>query len=596
LNERLFLTRGLVAHVSTHPDVSQGEFQALAGALIAEKNGIRSIQLARNTVVSHLYPLEGNEKAQGLRLLELPAQRAAVLRALETKNTVVAGPVDLVQGGVAFVSRTPIYLTPPGGPPGGGRYWGLATVLVDKDTLLKKAGLFDDAAALQYALRGKDGLGAQGGVFFGDPAIFESSPVVLDIYLPNGSWQLGAIPVGGWAALSPRLGIFRFGGGFLALLAGGLAFLATHHHRRRAHEALKQQHAFLRQVIDVDPNFIFAKDREGRFTLVNQAVADAYGTAVEDLIGKTDADFNPNLDEVTFFRRIDLEVMDTLQERFIPEERITDAQGKVRWLQTVKRPIVSQDGKAHQVLGSATDITQRKRAEEELLKSEAAVRKSQEDLQALAGKLLTAQEEERRRLARELHDDFTQRLAVLAIEAAKLEQQLEGSPEPVLGTLRQIKEQIVKLSADVHAVSRQLHPSILDDLGLVTAMESECANFAQREGIAVKYEPHNLPATLPRDVALSLYRITQEALRNIAKHAETKEAYVTLAATEDTIVLSIWDDGVGFDPAAVRRKPGLGLVSMEERVRLIQGELSLNSQPGRGTVIEVRVPLLRRAR
>jgi signal transduction histidine kinase len=293
---------------------------------------------------------------------------------------------------------------------------------------------------------------------------------------------------------------------------------------------------------------------------------------------------------------MDLQVMDTLQERFIPEERITDAQGKVRWLQTVKRPIVSQDGKAHQVLGSATDITQRKRAEEELLKSEAAVRKSQQDLQALAGKLLTAQEEERRRLARELHDDFTQRLAVLAIEAAKLEQQLEGSPEPVLGTLRQIKEQIVKLSADVHAVSRQLHPSILDDLGLVTAMESECANFAQREGIAVKYEPHNLPATLPRDVALSLYRITQEALRNIAKHAETKEAYVTLAATEDTIVLSIWDDGVGFDPAAVRRKPGLGLVSMEERVRLIQGELSLNSQPGRGTVIEVRVPLLRRAR
>ena len=264
LNGRLFLARGLVAYVSTHPDVGQGEFRALARALIAEKNGVRSIQLAKNTVVSHLYPLEGNEKAQRLKLLELPDQRTAVLRALETKSTVVAGPVDLVQGGVAFVSRTPIYLTPPGGPPGGGTYWGLATVLVDKDTLLKEAGLFDDAAALQYALRGKDGLGAQGGVFFGDPAIFESSPVVLDISLPNGSWELAAIPVGGWAALSPRLWIFRIGGGFLALLAGGLAFLTTRHHRQRAHEALKRQHAFLRQVIDVDPNFIFAKDQIGR--------------------------------------------------------------------------------------------------------------------------------------------------------------------------------------------------------------------------------------------------------------------------------------------------------------------------------------------
>ncbi|MGH7429116.1 MAG: PAS domain-containing protein, partial [Candidatus Methylomirabilaceae bacterium] len=196
--------------------------------------------------------------------------------------------------------------------------------------------------------------------------------------------------------------------------------------RKRAEEALEKHRAFLRQVIDIDPNFIFAKDREGRFTLVNQAVADAYGTTVEDLIGKTDADFNPSVDEVELFRRMDLEVMDTLQERFIQEERITDSRGKVRWLQTVKRPIVGEDGAADQVLGSATDITRRKRAEEELQAREAALRDSQKDLQDLAGKLLTAQEEERRRLARELHDDLTQRLAVLAIEAGRLEQQLHG--------------------------------------------------------------------------------------------------------------------------------------------------------------------------
>jgi two-component system sensor kinase FixL len=119
-------------------------------------------------------------------------------------------------------------------------------------------------------------------------------------------------------------------------------------------------------VIDVDPNFIFAKDRKGRFTLVNQAVADAYGTTVEDLIGKTDADFNPNREEVEFFHRMDLEVMDTLKERFIPEEHLTDAQGEVRWLQTVKRPILDKDGSANQVLGASTDITLRKQAESEL--------------------------------------------------------------------------------------------------------------------------------------------------------------------------------------------------------------------------------------
>jgi PAS domain S-box-containing protein len=130
-------------------------------------------------------------------------------------------------------------------------------------------------------------------------------------------------------------------------------------------EALQEQRQFLRQVIDIDANCIFAKDRQGRFTLVNQAMADIYGTTVENLVGKTDADSNPNVDEVARFRRDDLQVMDTLKELSIPESRLTDAQGRVRWMQVVKRPIIGKDGTARHVLGSAADITERKRAEME---------------------------------------------------------------------------------------------------------------------------------------------------------------------------------------------------------------------------------------
>jgi signal transduction histidine kinase len=160
--------------------------------------------------------------------------------------------------------------------------------------------------------------------------------------------------------------------------------------------------------------------------------------------------------------------------------------------------------------------------------------------------------------------------------------------------LGDIQQGLVQLSADVHALSHQLHPSILDDLGLADAIKAECASFSQREGVSLTFEQRNVPATLPKAVALCLYRITQESLRNIAKHAHTLEACVSLAGTEDGILLSIRDAGAGFALTEGKGKGGLGLASMEERVRLVQGTFAVRSRPGRGTMIEVRVPLARR--
>lgn len=150
--------------------------------------------------------------------------------------------------------------------------------------------------------------------------------------------------------------------------------------RKLAEAEVAEQRSFLRQVIDLNPSFVFAKDSEGRFTLVNQAIAEAYSTSVEGLLGKTDTDFNPNKEEVEGFRRDDLEVLTTLKEKFIPEEVFTDAGGQVRWLQTIKRPIVSQDGTANQVLGIATDITAHKQAESALRWSEERFRQIAENI------------------------------------------------------------------------------------------------------------------------------------------------------------------------------------------------------------------------
>jgi signal transduction histidine kinase len=237
-----------------------------------------------------------------------------------------------------------------------------------------------------------------------------------------------------------------------------------------------------------------------------------------------------------------------------------------------------------------TNALARKQADEALRAREQSLRQMREGLRKLAARLIHAQEEERRRIAREMHDDWTQRLALLGIQAAKLAHQI-NRPEKALPLLRTMQAQLVSLSEDVHALSRQLHPSILDDLGLVEALRSECAGFARREGIAVAYRSDEAGVTLPRDAALCLYRVAQEALRNIARHAAVKEACLTLTSTVQELVLQIRDEGAGFDPAEVRSRPGLGLSSMEERVRLIGAALSLSSAVGLGTTVEVRVPL-----
>ena len=148
----------------------------------------------------------------------------------------------------------------------------------------------------------------------------------------------------------------------------------------------------------------------------------------------------------------------------------------------------------------------------------------------------------------------------------------------------------MRLSEDVHALSRHLHPSILDDLGLVDALRSECASVSRREGVAVAYRSDDLTATIPKDVALCVYRVAQEALRNVVKHAGTKEARVSLIGSDREFILTVQDRGVGFDVAGVRSREGLGLSSMRERVRLVRGELSVDSEPGQGTTVTVRVP------
>ena len=241
----------------------------------------------------------------------------------------------------------------------------------------------------------------------------------------------------------------------------------------------------------------------------------------------------------------------------------------------------------------ASEVVERAKAEAALRQSEAALLGSEAELRKLAALLIKAQEEERRRLARELHDDTSQTLAALALELASLQRKATSADEGVQRGLHRVESSVHTLAEGIHDMSRLLHPSILDDLGLVAAIRAECERVSEREGFPIEFEALDLPDDLPHDCALTFYRITQEALHNIAKHASASRAHVLLQGEDDRVTLEIEDAGKGFDPEEARQSSGLGLISIGERVRLLGGVLRVDSKPGSGARIRVEAPILR---
>jgi PAS domain S-box-containing protein len=358
--------------------------------------------------------------------------------------------------------------------------------------------------------------------------------------------------------------------------------------RKQAEEALQESEEYYRSLFNnmlngyayCQMNFEQGRPVDFTFLNVNKAFGDL--TGLKEVIGKKVSEAIPGI------RESDpefLEMCGRVALTGIPERVEVYVDSLTMWLSiSVYSPLKEYFVAIFDV------ITERKRAEEGLRASEEALRRGQENYRNLAGQLLTAQEAERKRLARELHDDLSQRLAGLAMEAEMLEQQMPPRGAGAV-KLKEMKDKLVTLSIDVHSMSRQLHPSILDDLGLSDAIASECVRFRRQYSLAVDFKVENITQEISPDVAVCLYRIAQEGLRNISRHAGATKVIISLVGYNGTILLTIMDNGRGFDPDVVKGKQGLGLESMKERAYLIGADFSVKSQPGDGTVIEVLAPL-----
>jgi signal transduction histidine kinase len=237
------------------------------------------------------------------------------------------------------------------------------------------------------------------------------------------------------------------------------------------------------------------------------------------------------------------------------------------------------------------EIVERKQVEKALRASQDSLQRSNAQIQGLAGRLITAQEAERTRIARELHDDVSQQVAALSIALSGLKRRLPSEAAEAQQEVARLQQQIIALSEVIRHLSHELHPGVLQHAGLVVALQGHCAEFGSQYGLDVMFYADAGLEELPADVALCLYRVAQEALHNIAQHAGARHAEVALTRRDHLLELRVADDGQGFDLVAVRRRGGLGLISLDERVRLVQGGVRIVTEPRRGTELRVQVPL-----
>jgi PAS domain S-box-containing protein len=351
--------------------------------------------------------------------------------------------------------------------------------------------------------------------------------------------------------------------------------------RTRTEEALRESEERYREVVDAQAEMVCRYLPDTTLTFVNEAYCRFFGRRREDLVGRSFLELVPPparedaLSHVCSLAR---------EPRLVPyEHAVVLPDGHVGWQEWVDHAIRGAGGEVVEFQGIGRDITAHKRDEE-------ALRASYARIKDLAGRLITAQEAERARIARELHDDVNQQVAAMSIALSAIKRRLpEGSdlgPE-----LSEVQGRAGQLAEEIRNLSHELHPGVLRHAGLAAAVQAYCNEFRTRHRLSMTVRVDEDLDPVPPDAALCLYRVAQEALGNIGRHSGARNVQIALERTADGLVLVISDDGRGFDPAVAHLAGGVGLISLDERVRLAGGTVKIDAKPQHGTTIRVLIPL-----
>jgi PAS domain S-box-containing protein len=358
-----------------------------------------------------------------------------------------------------------------------------------------------------------------------------------------------------------------------ALLIAGL--LRQRARKRRIEAGLRESEERFRVMSDASPSLIWMSDTHGKITYLNDRWITFTGREEQAGFGDKWIDYIHPDDAKNM---VDIYSQAHKDQRpFSSECRMRNSEGVYRWMFNVASPRGNGNGAFAGLIGTAIDVTDQKLA--------------QQALEKVSGQLIEAQEQERSRIARELHDDICQRLALLSMGIDQANMVSDQSSANMKENLREIGQLCNEIANDVQGLSHQLHSSVLDYLGLAMAIGSLCEELSRQYDITIKFTHRNVRKHLPKDISLCLFRITQEALHNAVKYSGVTKFSVDLSESADTIQLLVADQGAGFDVEEAMKKGGLGLVSMQERAHLVRGTISVESKPGEGTKILAVVPL-----
>jgi PAS domain S-box-containing protein len=346
--------------------------------------------------------------------------------------------------------------------------------------------------------------------------------------------------------------------------------------KRKAEAVLRESEKRFRVMADTTPALVWMCDAQGKITYLNERRIAFTGPDPEAGYGDRWITYIHPDDQ----GRIRETLSRSLKTRqpFSHEYRLRGSDSVYRWMFDVASPRLNGDGSFGGFIGSAVDTTDQKLA--------------QQALQKVSGLLIEAQEKERSRIARDLHDDICQRLAMLSYEIEQANRGSNGPPADTKKSLDDIRRHCSEIAGDVQSLSHKLHSSRLEFLGIVVAIRGFCEELSKQHEVDIEFSERDVPSDLPKDASLCLFRVVQEALHNAVKYSGVSQFSVELSGLEGSVQLVVSDAGKGFDVEEAKKNRGLGMVSMQERMHLVHGSFSVESKPWHGTKIIAAVPLI----